>query len=78
VLLRYRAAAARTELLELAALLERASDPDPASVKAIHRLLANRDSPLYDPGVHVSELYATLYYARAGLERNQAARSGLA
>ena len=72
MLLRYRAAAVRTDLLEIAALLEQSCDPDPASVKAIHRLLANRDSPLYDPGVHVSELYATLYYVRAALERNHA------
>jgi len=76
VLLRYRAAAVRTDLLEIAALLEQASDPDPASVKAIHHLLANRDSPLYDPAVHITELYTTLYYARARLERNQASRSG--
>jgi hypothetical protein len=78
VLLRYRAAAVRTDLLEIAALLEQASDPDPASVKAIDHLLANRDSPLYDPAVHISELYATLYYAHARLERSRAARSGIA
>jgi hypothetical protein len=60
VLLRYRAAAVRTELLEIAALLEQARDPDPAYAEEVHELLANGDSPLYHPGVHVSELYATL------------------
>jgi len=78
VLLRYRAAAVRTDLLEIAALLEHARDPDPACVTAIYELLANRDSPLYDPRVHVSELYATLYCVRVALERNQAPHSGLA
>lgn len=74
VLLRYRAAAVRTDLLEIAALLEQAPDPDPGCVKEIHRLLTNGDSPLYHPGVHVSELYATLYYLRAGLLRDRASR----
>lgn len=74
VLLRDRAAAARTELLEIAGLLEQATDPDPACVNEIHRLLTNGDSPLYHPGVHVSELYATLYYVRAGLVRDDALR----
>jgi hypothetical protein len=67
MLLPYRAAAVRTELLEIAALLEQVHDPDPACVHEIHELLANGDSPLYHRGVHVSELYATLYYLRAGL-----------
>jgi hypothetical protein len=66
-LLQYRTAAARTELLEIAALLEAARDPDPACVKEIRELLANGNSPLYHRGVHASELYATLYYLRAGL-----------
>jgi hypothetical protein len=69
VLLRYRAAAVRVELLEIAALLEQTRDPDPACVKAVRELVANGDSPLYHPGVHVSELYAALYYIRAGLVR---------
>ena len=72
VLLHYRAAAVRTDLLEIAALLEQAHNPDPACVKEIHKLLANGDSPLYHPGVHISELYATLHYVRAGLVRDRA------
>ena len=72
VLLHYRAAAVRPDLLEIAALLEQASDPDPTCVKEIHRLLAIGDSPLYCAGVHVSELYATLYYIRAGLAHDHA------
>jgi hypothetical protein len=74
-LLHYRAAAVRTELLEIAALLDYARDPDPACVKEIHELLVDGASPLYHPGVHVSELYATLYYIRAGLGRDHASRN---
>ena len=69
VLLHYRVAAVCTDLLEIATLLEHANDPDPVYVKEIHRLLTSGDSPLYHPGAHVSELYATLYYIRAGLSR---------
>jgi hypothetical protein len=72
LLLHYRAAAVRTQLLEIAALLEQATDPDPACVNEIHELLTNGDSPLFHPGVHVSELYATLHYIRAGLARDHA------
>jgi hypothetical protein len=67
VLLHDRAAAVRPQLLEIAASLEQAYDPDPACVHEIHELLANADSPLNHPDVHVSELHATLYYARARL-----------
>ena len=53
VLLHYRAAAVRTDLLEIAAL---------------HNLLANGcDSPLYNAHIHLSELRATLDYIRSGL-----------
>jgi hypothetical protein len=72
VLLHYRAAAVRVELLEIAALLERAHDPDPDCLNELQLLVANGDSPLYHPGVHVSELYTTLYHVRAGLVRNHA------
>jgi hypothetical protein len=67
VLLHYRAAAVRTDLLEIAAMLDRAHDPDPARVAALHNLLRNGDSPLYHPGVPVSELHATLDYIRSGI-----------
>ena len=62
-----RAAAVRPKLLEIADLLEHAYDPDPASVEEVGQLLANRYSPLYHPAIHISELYAALYYVRAGL-----------
>jgi hypothetical protein len=67
VLLHYRAAAVRTDLLEIAALLERAHDPDPGCVAALHQLLRDGDSPLYHPGVPAAELRATLDHVRAGL-----------
>ncbi|MBV8998777.1 MAG: hypothetical protein JO304_06940 [Solirubrobacterales bacterium] len=64
-LLHYRAAAVRMELLEIAAMLERTRDPDPASIKALRELLANGcDSPLYNPDIHISELRATLHTVR--------------
>lgn len=67
-LLHYRAAAVRTELLEIAATLERTHHPDPVSIAELHELLANGcDSPLYNPDIHVSELRATLYAVRTGL-----------
>ena len=70
-LLHYRAAAVRTELLEIAVTLERAHTPDPACVATLHELLANGcDSALYNPDIHVSELRATLHYVRAGLARH--------
>jgi hypothetical protein len=70
-LLHYRVAAVRTDLLEIAATLERAQDPDQACVATLRELLANGcDSPLYNPDVHVSELRATLHGVRAGLVTN--------
>jgi hypothetical protein len=67
-LLHYRAAAVHSELLEIAAALERAQNPAPASIATLRELLANGcDSPLYNPDIHVSELHATLHHARAGL-----------
>jgi hypothetical protein len=68
VLLHYRAAAVRSELLELAAALERARSPDPDCIAALQALLANAaDSPLYNPEIHFSELLTTLEYVRSGL-----------
>jgi hypothetical protein len=67
-LLHYRVSAVRTDLLEIAALLEHTHNPDPARVAALHDLLANGcDSPLYNTDVHISELLATLDYVRSGL-----------
>jgi hypothetical protein len=58
----------RSDLLEIAALLEHTHDPDPARVAALHNLLANGcDSPLYNTDIHISELHATLHYVRSGL-----------
>ena len=70
VLLHYRAAAVRTDLLEIAALLERAQDPDPSCVAALRQLVRDGASPLYDPAVHVSELHTALHYAHAGLSNH--------
>jgi hypothetical protein len=67
-LLHHRAAAVRSELLEIATMLERTPDPDPAIIAQLHNLLANGcDSPLYNPDIHVSELRATVHYLRARL-----------
>jgi hypothetical protein len=67
-LLHYRAAAVRTELLEIAATLEHTHDPDPDCMATLRDLLANGcDSPLYNSDIHVSELRATLHYVRSGL-----------
>jgi hypothetical protein len=69
VLLHYRAAAVRTDLLEIAALLEGTHDPDPACIAALHGLLANDngDSPLYNKNTPFTELQATLDNIRSGL-----------
>jgi hypothetical protein len=68
VLLHYRAAAVRADLLEIAAMLERCPDPEPDCLIALSRLLADGcDSPLYNAEIDVSELYATLDQIRAGL-----------
>jgi hypothetical protein len=68
VLLHDRVAAVRTDLLEIAALLEHAVLPDPACVADLRRLVSDGcGSPLYNRDVHPSELRATLYYVRARL-----------
>jgi hypothetical protein len=67
-LLHDRVAVVRDELLEIAAILEHASNPDPACIGELHELLANGcDSPLYNPDIHVSELQSTLHYLRVSL-----------
>lgn len=68
-LLDYRAAAVRSELLEIAALLEHAHDPEPASVAKLRHLLTDDTSPLYDPSVDAAALHATLTEVRRGLRR---------
>ena len=67
-LLRARAAAVRTELIEIAARLEQGQHPDPARVVAVRELLRDGNSPLYHPGVPACELRATLDYVRSGLD----------
>ena len=65
--LRYRAAAVRPELLEIAALLEHAQNPDPSPVRAVRELLRDRTSPLHDVSVDVAELRTTLEDLRQAL-----------
>jgi hypothetical protein len=62
-------AAVQQELLELADLLERAHDPDASAVQLVRHLLTDGcESPLYNRAVHASELKATLFYAKKGLD----------
>jgi hypothetical protein len=67
--LHYRVAAVRADLLEIAALLEHASDPDAGSVQTLGHLLNDRASPLYDRAVEATELNAALDRIRRGLRR---------
>jgi hypothetical protein len=67
-LLHDRVALVRADLLEIAAFLEHALDPDPACIAELHELLANGcDSPLYNVDIHISELQATLHHIHASL-----------
>ena len=70
VLLHHRIAAARTEMLQIAAALERTLHPDPESVTLLHDLLSNRNcnSPLYNERIPAGELQTTLARAGLGLE----------
>jgi hypothetical protein len=77
VLLRARAMRYRSDLLEVAALLEQAEHPDWACVAALRELLRDgRTSPLYNPAVDPRHLGVILGRARAGLQagRPQGAR----
>ena len=68
VLLHDRVPPVRGDLLEIAALLERASQPDPECVTALNRALTDGcERPLYNPDVHPSEFRATLYHVRSRL-----------
>jgi hypothetical protein len=68
-LLQDRIPDARGDLLELAALIERAPVVDPGSIAELRVLLTSGcESPLYNPDVHVSELHASLYFLRARLQ----------
>jgi hypothetical protein len=72
-LLHYRAAAVRTDLLEIATILEHTQTPDPTCVTMLRRLLADGcDSPLYNCRIPVSELRAALDDVRRMLRRPDA------
>jgi hypothetical protein len=76
VLLCDRVVAVRTDLLEIADLLEGADDPHPSCVADLERLLRDGcSSPLYNSDVHPSELRAILYYARSQLVPESSTRS---
>jgi hypothetical protein len=74
VLLHYRAAAVRTQVLQTAAMLDRAHDPDPECITLLQHLLANDTghSPLYNRHIPAADLEATLRRIRAGLETQSA------
>lgn len=68
----------RSDLIELADLLERADDPDPECVATLRELLRNGcDSPLYNADLHISELRARLYFARRRLRAEASVRERL-
>jgi hypothetical protein len=66
-IVRDRVAAVRSELLELACMLEHAQHADPASVALIQELLRDGTGPLYNPNAPAADLYTTLNRARFGL-----------
>ncbi len=71
--------AVRTELLELAQLIEQAlDDVDPDCLNEVRRLLTDGcGSPLYNKDIHPSELLATLYFLRSRLrDASQSAEDG--
>jgi hypothetical protein len=75
VLLRSRAVPVRTELLEVAAMVERAQQPDVACMAALRSLLRDgRTSPLYNPAIDPRELAETLDYVRRELEPDAPSR----
>jgi hypothetical protein len=63
VLLHDRVALVRDQLLEIALLLERDGNLDGSWILDVHRLVTDGcESPLYNREVHISELWAALYY----------------
>jgi hypothetical protein len=64
-----RVAAAQREMLDLAAELERSSDPNPEAVATVRELLRDGCSPIYNPNVAAIELMTALGAARAALDR---------
>jgi hypothetical protein len=63
-----RAAAARTALLEVAALVRCSTNPDPECIADLRTLLTSGcDSPLYNPDVPAAQLDETLDRARSML-----------
>jgi hypothetical protein len=75
LLLRSRAASVRTELLEVAAIVERAQQPDVACIEALRSLLRDGGmSPLYNPSVDPGDLPATVDCVRRGLEPAEPSR----
>jgi hypothetical protein len=68
LLLISRAAAVRTALLEVAALVRCSPAPDPDCIAELHNLLTNGcDSPLYNPEVPAEQLKARLERVRDAL-----------
>jgi enoyl-CoA hydratase/carnithine racemase len=68
LLLLERIEAIRADLLDLAALLERAEYPDPEWLGQLNTLLCDGcRSPLYNPEVHPSELRATVHHLRSAM-----------
>jgi hypothetical protein len=73
LLLIARAAAVRSELLEVAALVRWSPHPDPDCLAELHALLTNGcDSPLYNLDVPAEQLAATLHRARITLGNHTA------
>jgi hypothetical protein len=75
VLLRSRAVPLRSELLEVAAMVERAQEPDVACMAALRSVLRDGGtSPLYNPAIDPRELAETLDYVRRELEPDASSR----
>ena len=63
-----RVSAARSQLLEVAALIEQAREVDPECIAELRRLLTSGcDSPLYNREIHPSEMTTALYFLRSRL-----------